>query len=217
MKPSRSPEGQRVAKYFDRHAVDFDTIYAEDKAAVRKLRDRARGIVVRRLEFVNQVAEQRKPSNVLDVGCGSGRFAISLAARGAKVVGLDFAGDMLALARQLAAEAGVGDRCTFEQADFLEWKSDETFDLALAIGVVDYVSEPEPLIAKMAAISGGSVIVSFPRLLHPLVPLRMMRLRASGCPVYFYRKADVERMGRAHLPRFEIVDFGRDYLLVGNP
>jgi SAM-dependent methyltransferase len=207
-----------VARYFHDHAVDFDTIYAEKKPVLRRLRDRlTRGTVVKRLEYVDGIAARRQPSRVVDVGCGSGRFATRLAGRGATVVGLDFAAEMVALAERAAVEAGVDDRCTFLGDDFLTWECGDSFDLALAIGVFDYVSEPDPLLAKLGAVSGGSVIASFPRRLHPLVPLRLARLRAEGCPVYFYGRRQVEELGQRHLDRFEVISFSRDYLLVGNP
>lgn len=212
---SRSDESSLVARYFDEHAQDFDDIYAADKSAVRRLRDGVRNTVVKRLEFVDQVAATNQPSRVLDVGCGSGRFALRLAARGAHVVGLDFAGDMLELARRLAAEAGVADRCEFVKADFLTWSAGEPFDLGLAIGVVDYVADPTPLVGRLAGLTGGRVIVSFPRRLHPLVPLRWARLRAAKCPVHFYGRKQVEEIGAAAVPNHRVVDFGRDFLLLG--
>lgn len=215
MMSSRSDEAAMVARYFDDHAKDFDDIYATDKSALRRMRDRVRGTVVQRLEFVDAVAAESKPQRVLDVGCGSGRFALRLAARGAEVVGLDFAGDMLELAERLAVEAGVGEKCSFVKADFLAWEADGAFDLGLAIGVVDYVADPAPLIAKLSDLTRGRLIVSFPRRLHPLVPLRYVRLRAADCPVHFYSRSQVEALGRSHVPDYRVIGFGRDYLLVG--
>ena len=214
---SPSPEPERVARYFHEHAVDFDTIYDESrKGKVRELRDRlSRGTVVERLTFVDDLVRNDPPGRVLDVGCGSGRFSVSLARRGWEAVGLDFAEEMITLARDMADEAGVADRCRFEVADFLDWHDDEPFDLGLAVGVFDYVAEPAPLLAKLAAACSGRVVASFPKRYHPLVPIRWARLRAAGCPVHFYVRAQVEALGRAHLRRASVVSFKRDYLLVG--
>ncbi|MBS3753149.1 MAG: methyltransferase domain-containing protein, partial [Anaerolineales bacterium] len=44
---------------------------------------------------------------VLDVGCGTGRHALGLAAQGYDVVGLDFSERMLEQGRRKAAKAGV--------------------------------------------------------------------------------------------------------------
>jgi ubiquinone/menaquinone biosynthesis C-methylase UbiE len=213
---SPSPEPERVARYFHEHAVDFDTIYESRKGPVRELRDRlSRGTVVERLTFVDDLVRNDPPGRVLDVGCGSGRFSVSLARRGWEAVGLDFADDMIALANKQALEAGVADRCRFEVADFLDWHDDAPFDLGLAIGVFDYVAQPAPLLARLAAVSNGRVVASFPKRYHPLVPLRWARLRAAGCPVHFYVRGQVEAFGRAHLHRPTVMSFKRDYLLVG--
>jgi len=131
-------------------------------------------------------------------------------------VGIDFAPEMIALARQKAVDAGVGEKCSFHAVDFLTWDPGQEFDLALAIGVVDYISDPGPLLAKMAEASGGNIIVSFPRLMQALTPLRFVRLRASGCPVFFYTRRQVDTFGRTYLRKFRVERLGRDYILVGN-
>ncbi len=213
----RSSSSDKVARHFDSHARDFDAIYSADKGLVRSIRDRVtRGTVVRRLDYVNDLVEGNPPKRVLDVGCGSGRFGASLAQRGAEVVvGLDFAPEMLVLAEQRCAEAGVGERCKFLQEDFLTWQWDEPFDLVLAIGVLDYVAEADPFVARLASASRGTTVISFPRLIHPLVPVRAARLRMKECPVYFYRRNQVEALGRSHFPTSRVIMFDRDFLLLG--
>ena len=47
---------------------------------------------------------------VLDVGTGTGRAAIALARRGARVTGVDASAEMLSVATRRAGEAGVGSR-----------------------------------------------------------------------------------------------------------
>lgn len=57
------------------------------------------------------------PGTVLDLACGSGRFAVSLAEKGRQVSGLDLSEEMLSLALDHAVSAGVtlplyqGDMC----------------------------------------------------------------------------------------------------------
>jgi SAM-dependent methyltransferase len=57
---------------------------------------------------------------VIDLGSGDGRTVITAAKRGAKAHGIEYNPDMVALAKRLAAEAGVADRATFEKADLFE-------------------------------------------------------------------------------------------------
>jgi demethylmenaquinone methyltransferase/2-methoxy-6-polyprenyl-1,4-benzoquinol methylase len=57
-----------------------------------------------------------KPQRVLDVGCGTGDLAISIArlsGKGVEIVGLDYSPPMLARARQKAVKAGVNESVTF--------------------------------------------------------------------------------------------------------
>ena len=216
MSSSGSTESEKVARYFDSHAVDFDTIYEQDKGAVRKLRDRlSRGTVLDRLPFVMRVAGERSPSSILDVGCGAGRFAIPLAKTGATVTGLDFAEEMIALAERAADQAGTGSGCTFLCEDVMAWDPRVTFDMAIAIGVFDYVSDAAPLLARIASFTAGTIVVSFPKRAHPLVPIRWVRLRLAGCPVFFYTRWQIEELASGHLSDFTVTDLRRDLMLVG--
>ena len=213
---SARDEGAKVARYFDTHAEDFDSIYEQEKPAVRSLRDRlSRGTVVDRLRFVEDRARTWKPASVLDVGCGGGRFGVALAKLGAESVGLDFAPEMLVIADRHAQEAGVADRCTWLAKDIFDWDPGRTFELTLGIGLLDYVDDPAAMMRRIAEVTDGHVVVSFPKLFHPLVPLRAVRLRRAGCPVHFYTRAQVQKLADGALKRAEVISFKRDYLVVG--
>src|SRR3977135_3258573 len=53
----------------------------------------------------------------LDVGCGAGGGTRLLAARGARVTGVDLSPTMIAQAQRRAAAAGLADRCNFRVQD----------------------------------------------------------------------------------------------------
>ncbi|MGI6706661.1 MAG: class I SAM-dependent methyltransferase [Clostridia bacterium] len=61
----------------------------------------------------------RKDSLVLDVGCGSGKYALAIAGHCKGVVGIDFSPDMLAIAKQKAAEENTRN-VDFQWADWHE-------------------------------------------------------------------------------------------------
>lgn len=54
---------------------------------------------------------------VMDLGSGDGRNIIAAARLGARALGVEFNPDMVALSRQLAAEAGVADKAQFVEGD----------------------------------------------------------------------------------------------------
>ena len=57
---------------------------------------------------------------VLHLQCHFGRDTLTLAQRGAEVVGLDFSAPAIAAARALAAELGLADRARFVEADLYD-------------------------------------------------------------------------------------------------
>lgn len=68
--------------------------------------------------------------SVLDLACGTGRLAISLAQRGFKVVGLDASEPMLTLARGKSNDLPI----RWIQGDIRDFQLNETFDLILMAG-----------------------------------------------------------------------------------
>jgi precorrin-6B methylase 2 len=54
---------------------------------------------------------------VIDLGSGDGRTVITAAKRGARAQGIEYNPDMVNLAKQNAAKAGVGDKAMFVQGD----------------------------------------------------------------------------------------------------
>jgi 2-polyprenyl-3-methyl-5-hydroxy-6-metoxy-1,4-benzoquinol methylase len=57
------------------------------------------------------------PGRILDLNCGIGRHSIDLARRNIKVVGTDISSHYIALARERAREAGIGDNTEFKRVD----------------------------------------------------------------------------------------------------
>ena len=87
---------------------------------------------------------------VLDVGCGNGLIAFGALERGANVVFADISRALLDDCRQLAADAGIADRCRFVEATATELDEieDESMDIVSTRSVLIYVEDKERAFAE---------------------------------------------------------------------
>lgn len=79
---------------------------------------------------------------ILDIGCGWGGMAITLAKlEKVTVLGITLSEEQLALARQRAAVAGVAERVTFELIDYRDLAAREAgqFDRIVSVGMFEHV------------------------------------------------------------------------------
>ena len=189
----RTDESQQIAEYWNNIANEFDAIYTGNKNPIARGLDRwLRRDIYQRFEWVMSQAGDARGMKICDIGCGSGRFVTSLAKRGAEVTGVDFAPEMLKLGAQLAHKEGVADRCKFVLSDVLDWKTDERFDLVIAIGFWDYVADPLPRLQVIRKLTKTTFLSAWPRAATLRAAIRKVRLKADGCPVYFWHLAQVE-------------------------
>ncbi|NED93805.1 methyltransferase domain-containing protein [Phytoactinopolyspora alkaliphila] len=90
--------------------------------------------------------------DVVDVGGGSGTFAVPLAARGHRVIVVDPSPNALATLRQRAAESGVTELITAVQGEAADVRSlvgPHAADVVLCHGVLDVVDDPAAALAGM--------------------------------------------------------------------
>ena len=144
-----------------------------------------------RLRMTIEACGEPQGKRILDVGCGSGRFMIPLAERGALVTGLDPAPSMLRIAEALADARGVRDRCTFVTGDVQSFQPEARFDIVLGVGLFDYLADPQPALARMMELANARTILTFPCKWTWRAPVRKLRLGLRGCPVFFYTRRRV--------------------------
>jgi ubiquinone/menaquinone biosynthesis C-methylase UbiE len=106
----------------------------------------------------------KEGDRVLDVGCGVGRWSRLLAARGARVLGVDLSPTMIAQARSRAAREGVAGRCRFAVEDLSRLDLEERFDLVLGVTVLQHILDPCAFRTALDAMSrhlapGGRMIL----------------------------------------------------------
>ncbi len=83
----------------------------------------------------------RPELEVLDIGCGWGGLALTLAKDyGARVLGITLSEEQLAEARARAAAAGLSDRVRFELMDYRALT--QTFDRIVSVGMFEHVGVP---------------------------------------------------------------------------
>jgi SAM-dependent methyltransferase len=198
--PSSAAAPQRVRNRFRSKAQQFDDLYEDERPLVRLLRP---GLFRRRQLAVETVAEYQAP-RVLDVGCGSGRIGEFVLEAGAShYVGVDFAEPMIDLAESRLER--FGERAQLLTADFLTAPLEGQFDVVLAVGLFDYLPNPDEFLRRMAELCGpaGCVVGSFPAWSPVKGPVRKVRYEWIGdCPIFHY---DRERLSRL----FAEAGFGR--------
>lgn len=103
--------------------------------------------------------------HVLDLGCGTGVAARTLARRkgfSGQVTGVDHGPVFVAAARRLAAEEGVSDKVKFQVGDAhaLDY-SDGSFDAVILHTLISHVSEPLTVLKEAARVvrPGGTVAI----------------------------------------------------------
>jgi ubiquinone/menaquinone biosynthesis C-methylase UbiE len=123
---------------------------------------------------------------ILDVGCGEGGYTRQLAARGAKVVGVDGSSELVAVATQRAAQAGQEIEYVCANASSLEPVPSDSFDSALASMVLMDVEDYQGAVDQLwrVLLPGGALLMSIS---HPCfsAPTSEWVRTESGEPRYF--------------------------------
>ncbi|MFB6164894.1 MAG: methyltransferase domain-containing protein [Haloarculaceae archaeon] len=97
-------------------------------------------------------------ADVLEIACGTGRFTVMLAERGADVVGLDISGPMLQQGREKARRAGVDDHLEFMRGDAGRLPfPDDSFDAVVAMRFFHLADQPAAFLSEMRRVSREQV------------------------------------------------------------
>ncbi len=154
-----------VIQFFDSEAGDYRIKhYAPDTRSFIGRR------YVRILEFIAGL-QLRPGARVLDAGCGPGILTAELTRRGYRVDAIDLSSGMVTAARQ----AAPGATCILGSVEHMPYP-DNTFDLVVSAGVVEYLASDSALLTECARVlkPGAAQILSTTRrwaLLYMLDPL----------------------------------------------
>jgi 2-polyprenyl-3-methyl-5-hydroxy-6-metoxy-1,4-benzoquinol methylase len=195
MNPS---ETTQVKAYWDRHADIFSEYYKNPSWFDRTFRQ---AIYVRAATAFDVCKSLGNPS-VLDIGSGPGVNSVALVkkAGASKVTGIDFAANMIELAKKYALTNGISSQCDFITGDFMTHQFEpESFDLVIALGVFDYIGEVDAFFDKMRSVARKAMVASWP---ENGLRMALRRVRYS-CPVYHYTESRIrdlhQRAGVKHL------------------
>ena len=115
-----------------------------------------------RLGWIDEVAGGLAGKRVVDVGCGGGILAESMAVRGATVTGIDLAEKPLGVARLHTLETGVAVDYRLVGAEALAREAPASFDVVTCLELLEHVPDPASTIAACATLvrPGGHVVFS---------------------------------------------------------
>jgi 2-polyprenyl-6-hydroxyphenyl methylase / 3-demethylubiquinone-9 3-methyltransferase len=114
-----------------------------------------------RLDWIDQQAHITG-KRVVDVGCGGGILAESMAARGALVTGIDLSDKALKVAKLHQLESGVQLDYRLIAAEDLAAEQPNSFDVVTCMEMLEHVPDPASVVAACAAMvkPGGWVFLS---------------------------------------------------------
>jgi len=205
----------RTERRFASESARWDHIYSERAPWYERWWDRwARANVRRRFTRTFELAGPLAGQSVLDVGCGSGRYLVEAATRGAtRVLGVDVAAPMVELARELAHQHGVQAEC--RASDLFALTVEEQFDLVIANGLFDYLPDPARALSRLRGWTSGLLVASFPNRSAPRALPRRLYWKARGLDIALFREGEILALARAAgFARVRVERIGPIFLLV---
>jgi len=122
---------------------------------------------------------------VLDLGCGDGTTAIPAAKRGANVLGVDIAGNLVAAGNARAKAEGLAN-CTFQEGDAsrLTDLGDRSFDLVVSIFGAMFAPRPFDVAKEMVRVTqpGGRIVMGNWIPGDPTLVAQILKISSSYSP-----------------------------------
>ncbi|MCD6287951.1 MAG: class I SAM-dependent methyltransferase [Candidatus Hydrogenedentes bacterium] len=120
----------------------------------------AQGTVYDRIEkhaVGRTLPDIRHGNQMLEIGCGTGHWSRFFSERGFRVTGIDISPEMVNVARSKGIE-----NASFYVADATSLPfPDDSFDIAVAVTVLEFVAEPDRMLHEMARCvrHGGRLVI----------------------------------------------------------
>src|SRR5258706_3781329 len=154
---------------------------------------------------------------VLDLGCGDGTTAIPAAKRGADVLGIDIASNLVAAGNKRAKEAGLAN-CRFQEGDASDMQGvpDRSFDLVVSIFGAMFAPKPFDVAREMVRVTrpGGRIIMGNWIPNDPTLVAQILKISSAFTPpppegfvspmTWGIESNVIERFGAAGVPKEKI-------------
>ena len=159
---------------------------------------------------------------VLDLGCGDGTTALPAARRGAEVLGVDIARNLVEAGTKRAREEGLTN-CRFQEANAtkLQELKDQSFDLVISIFGAMFAPKPLDVAKEMVRVCrpGGRIVMGNWIPNDPTLVAQILKISSGYSPpppegfvspmTWGIEKNVIERFETAGVPR-DRISFARD-------
>jgi len=159
---------------------------------------------------------------VLDLGCGDGTTALPEARRGADVLGVDIASNLVEAGNRRVKELGLTN-CRFQEGDAsnLHELKDDTFDLVVSIFGAMFAPKPFDVAKEMVRVTrtGGRIVMGNWIPNDPTLVAQILKISAAYAPpppegfispmTWGIESNVIERFGGAGIPK-ENISFVKD-------
>lgn len=207
---------QGVKNFFSGYAEDFDSIYGDGKPRnfFNRIMDKMfRQAMYERYKRTINYLSTSDVKTVLDVGCGSGRYAIDLSKQGMKITGVDLAQEMLDIAESNSGKLEFDNE--FILGSYLDVTIDTKKDAAILMGFFDYISNPLDIFIKLKEDTNKFILASFPKSGGILAFQRKIRYNMRNCQLFYYSENLINTiMSDAGITDYEIQDNDREFFLI---
>ena len=159
---------------------------------------------------------------MLDLGCGDGTTALPAARRGAEVLGVDIARNLVEAGNRRAKAEGLAN-CKFQEGDACDLRElgDRSFDLTVSIFGAMFAPKPFDVAKEMARVTrpGGRVVMGNWIPNDPTLVAQILKISSAYAPpppegfispmTWGVESNVLERFGAAGIPK-ERITFVRD-------
>ncbi|MDJ0993294.1 MAG: bifunctional 2-polyprenyl-6-hydroxyphenol methylase/3-demethylubiquinol 3-O-methyltransferase UbiG [Dinoroseobacter sp.] len=138
------PDGSTITRNdLTIYDAEADRWWSDETRWVRTLKNMVPG----RLAYFDRFASWEN-ANVLDLGCAGGFMAEAMAARGAKVTGIDPAAQAIAAAQAHAESSGLDIRYDVGVGEALPY-ADNIFDIVVCVDVLEHVQDLSQVMSEV--------------------------------------------------------------------